>query len=422
MKKILLSVYACEPGTGSEPGIGWNLACQAARANEVWVLTRENNRKAIERRLAEDSIPSLHWVYCELPRWMRFWKKGRWGIRVYYWFWQLHVYFVAKRLHDDIGFDLVHHGSFGAYWMPSFLVFLPLPLVWGPVGGGESAPRNFRSSFSFRGRSHEWLRDLARNLVRFDPVIRLAARRAACALATTADTRDKLHALGCDHVSILSNVALPADEMERLGRLPCRNDDCFRALSIGDLLHWKGFELGLRAFAQFHALFPRSEYWIIGQGPERKRLERLARSMLIEQNVKFLGALPRSQVLEKLSSCDVLLHPSLHDSGGWVCLEAMASARPVICLDLGGPAFLVTEDTGIKVPAVSPTQAVGDIAKALGQLAGNRDLLKRRGRAARQRAQQYLTWDRKGCYINQVYESVAPVIDLRERLARTEAC
>src|SRR2546430_4418443 len=42
-------------------------------------------------------------------------------------------------------------------------------------------------------------------------------------------------------------------------------------------------------------------------------------------------------------------HPSLHDSGGWVCLEAMAAGRPVICLDLGGPGYQVTEESGIKI-------------------------------------------------------------------------
>ena len=51
----------------------------------------------------------------------------------------------------------------------------------------------------------------------------------------------------------------------------------------------------------------------------------------------------------------MLIHPSLHDSGGWVCLEAMAAGRPVICLDLGGPGLQVTEKTGIKVKASTPT-------------------------------------------------------------------
>ena len=49
--KILVSAYACEPGKGSEPGAGWLWARAAARRHEVWVLTRANNREAIEAAL-----------------------------------------------------------------------------------------------------------------------------------------------------------------------------------------------------------------------------------------------------------------------------------------------------------------------------------------------------------------------------------
>ena len=49
MKKILVSAYACEPGKGSEPGVGWNwVNGYAERGYEVHVITRANNKMAIE--------------------------------------------------------------------------------------------------------------------------------------------------------------------------------------------------------------------------------------------------------------------------------------------------------------------------------------------------------------------------------------
>ena len=52
--KILMSAYACEPNKGSEPGIGWQWAMETARlGHEVWVLTRANNRSAIEEKMAK---------------------------------------------------------------------------------------------------------------------------------------------------------------------------------------------------------------------------------------------------------------------------------------------------------------------------------------------------------------------------------
>ena len=52
--RVLLSAYACEPGKGSEPGVGWNWVKQLARHEDVWVLTRSNNRGAIEQALRSE--------------------------------------------------------------------------------------------------------------------------------------------------------------------------------------------------------------------------------------------------------------------------------------------------------------------------------------------------------------------------------
>ena len=83
--RILLSAYACEPGKGSEPGVGWHWALETARlGHEVWVLTRANNRSAIEAALAQrPPMHNLRFCYYDLPAWARWWKKGRRGIRLY---------------------------------------------------------------------------------------------------------------------------------------------------------------------------------------------------------------------------------------------------------------------------------------------------------------------------------------------------
>ena len=137
--------------------MGWNWVRQIARFHEVWVITRANNRVAIEKSLAKEPLPNVHWVYFDLPRWARFWKKGERGLYLYYHLWQLGAYFVGKKLHREARIDLIHHATFVNHWMPSFLALLPVPFVWGPVGGGESAPRAFRRCFSLRGKVYEIL-------------------------------------------------------------------------------------------------------------------------------------------------------------------------------------------------------------------------------------------------------------------------
>lgn len=406
--KVLVSAYACEPGKGSEPGVGWNWVKQIARiAEEVWVITRANNQEVIEQALAKEPLPNVHWVYFDLPRWARFWKKGQRGAHLYYYLWQIAAYRIGRRLHKQVGLDLVHHVTFVNYWLPSFLALLPVPFIWGPVGGGESAPKAFYRTFSWQGRLYESLRGLVRSLMERDSFTRMTARRAALALATTPETAARLKRLGAGKVIVISQVALPGDEMALLGSLPVRDGNPFRLLSLGRLLHWKGFHLGLQAFARFVRDFPRSEHWIVGDGPERRNLERLARDLGVADRVHFWGALPRGEALEKLVECDALVHPSLHDSGGWVCIEAMAAGRPVICLDLGGPALQVTEETGIKVPALSPGQVVMELAGAMKCLAEDPALKQRMGDAGRKRVQEHFSWDRKGDYLAELHNKVA---------------
>jgi glycosyltransferase involved in cell wall biosynthesis len=404
--KVLLAAYACEPVKGSEPGIGWNWVRKLSQFADVWVFTRANNRAAIEAALSVDPIPNARFVYYDLPRWARIWKKGSRGVLAYYYLWQVGAYLKARRMHRKISFDLVHHITFGTYWFPAFMAFLPVPFLWGPVGGGESAPPSFWRSFSTRGKIYELLRNFGRRRGEIDPFVRATARRAVFGIATTWETEKRLQALGCSQTTILSHAAIADEEAASLRSLPPRREEPFRIFSVGRLLHWKGFHLGIRAFAQFHRSHPESEYWLIGDGPERQRLCAMARDLGVQDKVRFCGQLTRPETLRSIRECDVLLHPSLHDSSGWASIEAMAAARPVVCLDLGGLALQVDSENGFKIPARDPVQAVNDIAYALARLADNVELRLELGRTSQARVEREFNWTRKADVIQSMYRAV----------------
>src|SRR5271167_4738650 len=109
--KVLISAYACEPDRGSEPADGWYWSLQMRRFHDVWVLTRSNNREPIERVGTEGK--DIHWVYVDLPKWLRFWKKGSRGVQLYYYLWQIAAYFTGRRLYRQHRFDIIHHVTFG---------------------------------------------------------------------------------------------------------------------------------------------------------------------------------------------------------------------------------------------------------------------------------------------------------------------
>ena len=403
--RILISAYACGPERGSEPGVGWNWVSEIRHSYDVWVLAPESERGPIEAFLKRQTLENVHFHFCDLPHWL---IRKEYGLyHLHYRVWQVLAYFAAKRLHREHDFQVAHHLTLGMHWAPSLLACLSIPFLWGPLGGGERAPALFHSSFSIRGRIYERVRDLARMIGELDPLVRLTARRAVLSLAKSAQTASRVTALGAPAVIIFPEAALPEDEIKRLGLLPPPRADRFRLLSLGRLLHWKGQELALRAFAQFHRDFPDSEYLLVGGGPERPRLERLAQMLGVASSVIFFGQLKRNEALEKLAESTILVHPSLHDSGGWVCLEAMAAGRPVVCLDIGGPALQVTPETGIKVPAISPSQAERGLASAFARLAASHELVLRIGMAGKQHVEQSFSWPAKSGSLCRLYRDAA---------------
>jgi glycosyltransferase involved in cell wall biosynthesis len=379
---------------------------QISRYHDVWALTSTEHQAAVEAEIAVNPLPGVKWLYVQVPGWkMPNRERGR---RIHYYLWQIMAYRAAKRLQHRVRFDVIHHLTYASYWTPSFLAQLDVPFVWGPVGGGESIPPQMYATLTPEARRFERVRDLARQLSHnLDPFVKRTARRAAASLATTGETAVKMRELGASTVLIAPESGLPETEIQMLNALPeLTNDGPFRVISMGRLVGWKGFHLGIMSFAELVKQHPDSEYWIVGDGVERPRLESLARELEVDEKVKFFGLLPRAEALRCLAQSHVLLHPSLHDSGGWVCLEAMAAGRPVVCLNLGGPAVQVTDSTGIRVIANTPEQTVRDLVVALDALASSSQKRLYMGKAGKQRVWDEFNWNDKGARVSQVYRNL----------------
>jgi glycosyltransferase involved in cell wall biosynthesis len=371
--------------------VGWNLSRAMATHHDVYVLTRSNNREAIELELAKHPVDGLRFLYYDLPRWARWWKRGGRGVRAYYQLWQLGAIREARLAHAHYGFDLSHHITFVKYWAPAAAAFVGVPFVWGPVGGGESMPAAFLRGLSPRSRAYEVARLTARWLGERDPTVRATARRAQIAIATTPETASRLRLLVRCPVMEMPELALTNEDIESLGAF--HRDEAVRDLtflSVGQLIGLKGYHLSLRAFAR--ASIPGSRYMLIGDGPERKDLEQLAVRLGVSPRVDFLGSVPRSEVLRRLADADVFVHPSLHDSGGWATVEAMAAGLPAIVLGIGGPATQVTSAAGIVISVHDPAQVVEDMAVAMSSLATSAEGRRAMGMAARSRVSSCFAW------------------------------
>jgi glycosyltransferase involved in cell wall biosynthesis len=417
--RILLSAYACEPDRGSEPGIGWQWATRLARCgHEVHVITRANNAEAIERAMAEQPIPTLHFVYFDLPTWARFWKRGGRGVQLYYFLWQLATYPLASRLHRKIRFDVVHHLTFGVFRHPSCLAFLDAPFVFGPVGGGERAPLSLRGGLPLTAHVREVVRDCANAFARIDPLLRSVLKRAAKILCKTEETRSCVPRTYRGHCEVFLEIGTEqarnkSEWLVSRAQAGTTDGNALRVLYVGRLIYLKGLHLALRAFAQLLKARPDSRFTIVGSGPQGKALQRLSEQLGIEHAVTWVPWMPRTQVLETYPRHDVFLFPSLHDSSGNVVMEAMTAGLPVVCLKRGGPATIVDAFSGICIEADRSAEAIQQLGDALHLLAGNPLLREHLSRGAFTRANNYFSWRNQVERMNALYYSLHAQSELR---------
>ena len=360
------------------------------------VITLASNRIAIDAWLCQNHLPNVRFYYVDVPRPFRTsfgtgWRRIAVGEYLYYTIWQYMAWRVAQNVLAADPFDVAHHVTYCSLPGPTFMQNLTVPFIFGPVGGGEVAPWAFWVGGGAKALFYECARYTRLKVLRWDPLVQSTLRKAARILVSTPDTERLVPTRCRGKTFVMPSVAV---EHEALGIRSRDEGSGRRVFAAGRLVHWKGFHLAIRAFARIALRYPDATFTIIGDGPQRMRLERLIEAEGVGGRVRITGLVPQPEVLRLAAESNVLLLPSLHDAGGSVVLEAMAVGRPVICLDIGGPGRIVTPECGIKVPVTTPERVVVDLAGALERLLADPELQRRMGNAARQRVSHFL-WDRK---------------------------
>jgi glycosyltransferase involved in cell wall biosynthesis len=316
-----------------------------SQLGETWVVTRSNNRPAIDHALATTGVvPNLHFVYVDLPPSLRRWKRGQRGVRLYYVLWQLAAFREARELTREQQFDLAWHLTFANAWIGSLACRLGLPFVYGPVGGGVGTPWRLSGTLGALGTLYELGRTAVRAFARYlNPLARASWRRASVILVQNEETKQWLPRRYRSRAEVFANVVI-----EDLAE-PRDRDDRRVMLFAGRLQPLKGVSLVILALNRL----PEWKLIVCGDGPDMSRLQRLTWSRGLAERVEFRGWVPREEVLRTMrDEGSVLVFPSLHDEAGWAVAEAMASGLPVVCLNIGGPPAIA--GTQFAVPLGSP--------------------------------------------------------------------
>jgi glycosyltransferase involved in cell wall biosynthesis len=255
---------------------------------------------------------------------------------------------------------------------PSYLIEHPNKVVW--------LVHQFRQAYELHGTEYGQLGDSGFDeslRERIEAVDRYALGAASRLFATSANVAGRLR-----RSTGLEAEVLPHPPQELAYR--CDRYDPF-VLSVGRLDAWKRIDLLLEAAA----LEPGIEVVVVGDGPDRARLEALSSKLDIGGRVRFAGRVEADVLTDLYATCRAVYYAPVDEDFGMVPIEAFRSCKPVItATDSGGPLDFVTDgETGW----VTEPDA-GAIAAACRELLGSEETARRYGEAGLP-ASAAITWD-----------------------------
>ncbi len=418
MHKILTTAYAVNPKKGSEDGMGWNFILQIARNNKVTAITRKNNEAHIVDHMQShpsELYKNITFQYYDLPYYLRFWKKQGRGAMLYFYLWQLTVpLFILKK---KLNFDLVHNLNFHNNWTPSFLWLTKKPFVWGPVGNHPAIPMQYLKKYGIKAILKDRLTWMIKRLVwLIDPFLKLTKNKASVIFAMNSQSVKYLNT-GNSKVHIMPSVAVDFENGFT------KKGEGFNVLSIGRFVPLKGFDITVKAFADFYNRLDDEDkknatLTLVGSGPSKKYLQQIAEFEGIVHTVNFIDWIDRENLKSLYAEAHVFLFPS-HEGAGMVVAEALSYSTPVLCFRNSGPGEFIDSTSGVAIEYGGYEATIAKFSMNLDLLNNNRKKLSELSRGAYKRYQDYFRWDLRGNKLAEIYDEVLeePVNEKPEILA-----
>jgi glycosyltransferase involved in cell wall biosynthesis len=395
--RILLSCFLCSPGKGSELGNGWYWAKALADCgHDVTVLTLSEFRDDIEAA----GRPDIECHYIDLP--VSRLPSAAAGLRAFdiYGHWQQEALKCAMNLPGR--YDLAHHVVFGSLHLGSMLWRLPIPLLYGPIGGGQTAPASYWRSFG-----KNWPAETARTAASSRLALTVNARsrntirRSAVVLATNSATEAACRRLGASDVRYFLAEGLPTDWPGAPRRRPAGVPV---VLWVGRMLPRKAPVLAVQAFAELRRTMP-ARLVMAGDGPLLGQVEQAVERLDLASDVELLGRVPWERVRELYDCASAFLFTSLRDSSGSQFLEALGRGLPAVALDHHGIGDLKVGTAAIKVPlAARPRDLPGHLATALKAVLGDEEWEARSAEGIAWASEH--TWPAKAAAATQIYHDI----------------
>ncbi len=391
--KIFVSAYACEPGLGSEIGVGWHWVLEMSKHFELWVLTRESNRGTIEPWIANHpEFAGIHFLFFDLPKWARFWKKGMRGVRTYYNIWQLCTNRILKRTMQENDIKIFHHLTYGnVLWKVSSYGRKQF-FVWGPVGGLETIPAEYSCQYARKSRIIEWVRRAAVKMLPLNFGFKKRCKNADLILCKTEITRDLIPAKHRDKSVLFTDVAV--ENNATAINTNSKENDTVEFITVGRLDAWRGFDLVIESFARVAKTNKKLHLTIVGKGADKQRLSGIVERLGIQEQVTFTGKVAMEEYYRLLAESDVVVNASLKEGAVTVSFDSMAMGKPLICLDTTGYTRYFSNDYAVVIPRTGRKEVIDNLTAAMERMT-DADERKTIGEKARNAGAQF-TWAARG--------------------------
>ncbi|WP_299531889.1 glycosyltransferase [Ulvibacterium sp.] len=407
---ILISAYACSPGRGSEPGMGWNFVSELSKFHTIHVITEEHEfREAIESFLKTNERfrkITFHFVPIVKNDTLRaIWPPS------YYWYyrkWQKKAYETALKLEAQHNFDLIHQLNMVGYREPGYLWKIDKPFVWGPIGGLENSPWHFLPSLGLRGFVFYFSRNIINLWQRnFSKRPRLAAKREKMALISATKNVARLaKELWSKEPFVIAEVGQLQDISHSRAGNRCLGEP-LKIIWSGTHTPGKNLPLLLRALRMTSIDY---ELDVLGDGSMNKNWKSSARKMGIADNIKWYGWLTQDRALKIMKSGHVFVITSISDLTATVTLEALSLGLPIICLNHCGFSDVVNENSGIKIKVSNPKKAAYDLRIALERIYNDEGFRSKLSNGAKNRSTEY-SWEAKIQMLNTIYNSLVTTVN-----------
>jgi glycosyltransferase involved in cell wall biosynthesis len=412
--RVLLLAEMCNPNWPSAPLNGFSFAKAFSHNPEldVTLVTQIRNRSALENhpdlRNARIEFIDTEWIAKSMYKLGMFLRGGQlaWTIDTAsqwpaYVSFEYQIWRKFKRELRDGKYDLIHRIIPVSPVLPSVLpAKTNVPMIFGPTNGGLAYPKQFRAMAHLE---REWLTRF-RKLYKSIPFTRTMFRKLSGLIVGSKSTGADISSIYTGPRFFMPENGIDPDRFELRHEWP-KPHGKFRFISIGRLVLFKCFHLLIEAFSRSEIL-RECELSIIGDGPLRVRLESRVKQLGLSERIFFRGWLPHETVDQELRQSQCFVFPSVREFGGAVVLEAMASSLPTIVADYGGPAELVTEETGIRIPLAEEPLYIERIRESMERMYLHPDLCKTMGESGSRRIAKYYTWEAKTKQIINFYHQV----------------